>query len=630
AAIFLYICRLLNIPKLQCLVGGIFMALSPIFLQRSSYGWYDTDPYNVMFPLAILALLYHVLKSERAMPAVAGLAATSALYSLFWQGWIFMPVMVIASFTAVYVYRMFAKEAGETLLKKTLLYICLTVVFSCIFITPRGLIDSIREVSDIFAGFLFLKTSLWPDIFITVGELKTPSFIKMIHILGGYIFVFVSLAGIAMLIRHGKYRDRRDYAIVICLFYVFSLMMARGAERFMLFLLPPIAICFTAGLEAVSALVDKAAIMAAGRTKYAPMAGNSAVCLFLISAFIYAHAISMKQASIFNDVWYKALTEIRDKTPKDSIITTWWPPGHFIKAIADRRVTFDGATLNAPQAYWVADFFLTDNEKEAVGILRMLDSSGNGAVEFLLENGFKLHEAVRLLKEVVVLDKNTAYNMVKKYMSPEKSEAFIRLTHGSECPAYSLVYNDLVDNVLGLYYAKDWDFRKAMEFGSKRIKELKKGGFFWRGTKDNIQYMWSISGGSTYIGQRAYQTGLKDGIVHFGNGVVYNKALKEAYMDNLENRISGIPASILYLEDGRLVEKELADSNIKLSVLVMDGERISSCVVAPSAILRSVLFRLFYLDGLGLTHFRRVIHEENPSLNTIIIVYEVDYSDNPA
>ena len=37
--------------------------------------------------------------------------------------------------------------------------------------------------------------------------------------------------------------------------------------------------------------------------------------------------------------------------PENSIITTWWPPGHFIKSMAQRRVTFDGATINFPQAY---------------------------------------------------------------------------------------------------------------------------------------------------------------------------------------------------------------------------------------------------------------------------------------
>ena len=62
--------------------------------------------------------------------------------------------------------------------------------------------------------------------------------------------------------------------------------------------------------------------------------------------------------------------------------------------MADRRVTIDGATQNEPRAYWVANLLLESSEAKAIGILRMLNLSGNQAVESLMEK-----EGLRLSQE---------------------------------------------------------------------------------------------------------------------------------------------------------------------------------------------------------------------------------------
>ena len=53
---------------------------------------------------------------------------------------------------------------------------------------------------------------------------------------------------------------------------------------------------------------------------------------------------------IYNDTWNKVFEKIKNETPENSVINTWWSPGHFIKAMSNRRVTFDGATINFPQS----------------------------------------------------------------------------------------------------------------------------------------------------------------------------------------------------------------------------------------------------------------------------------------
>src|SRR3989338_9936500 len=76
---------------------------------------------------------------------------------------------------------------------------------------------------------------------------------------------------------------------------------------------------------------------------------------------------------LINDAWYKALTRINENSQEDAIITSWWDFGHHFKVIADRAVTFDGTTQSTPQAHWVGRLLSTSSEKEAIGILRMLN-----------------------------------------------------------------------------------------------------------------------------------------------------------------------------------------------------------------------------------------------------------------
>jgi hypothetical protein len=121
----------------------------------------------------------------------------------------------------------------------------------------------------------------------------------------------------------------------------------------------------------------------------------------------------------------------------------------------------------------------------------------------------------------------------------------------------------------------------------------------------------------TYIGEESYQTGSAGNIIYFGNGVMFESNRMEAKINGLDKNLSGIPESIIYPEDGILKEKRLPGASLKLSVLIIpnpDGQY--SSIIAPKEILHSILFRLYYMDGIGLDHFRKFSSEEDPRLTT--------------
>ena len=79
-----------------------------------------------------------------------------------------------------------------------------------------------------------------------------------------------------------------------------------------------------------------------------------------------------------NSNWENAWTFLRTQTPENSLVGTWWDPGHMITGLAERRVIADGAHCPTGIACYyginqrITDLgkaFATTDEKESVDIL---------------------------------------------------------------------------------------------------------------------------------------------------------------------------------------------------------------------------------------------------------------------
>ncbi|MDD5421844.1 MAG: STT3 domain-containing protein [Candidatus Omnitrophica bacterium] len=623
--------KTLGLSRTAILAGGLLFSLSPVFIQRSAFGWYDTDAYNTLFFLATIFLLLKTVENDDR-PAYRWsvlLACVSAVFSIFWQGWILLPVYIALSFAAIAIYRA-GKEKGAGLTFRRFSVYC--IVFCAVLIMiikPSGLARTFAGTSKVLSEFMLLKNGFWPDIFITIGELKASSPQKLTHLLGGYAFILSALFGLCAVFFDKKTGLRNEKKIILLIFFSAALCMTLSAERFLIFLLVPAAICsaigIDIGLRAVKDIAGK--VFKYHASAYAAIVTYVLIGTLSIVSLVYAHVTALNQKPIFNAVWQDVLKKIRLNTPENSIISSWWCPGHFIKAVAERPVTLEGAHPNIPQAYWMASFFLATEEDEAIGILRMLDSSGNEAAEFLVGKGMPLDKAIALLKRMVVADKQGAGLEARSLLSQADADHLVSLTHGKPAPAYCLIYKDLADSVIGLYYVKNWDFAKAADLNGYMRKQFKKGSVFWRGSSDNVSLLWSIAGGMTYIGEESYETARVKDIVYFADGVMLDSRTMDVRINGINKNLAGAPESVLYEKDGILVEKRLDNPAIRLSVLLIrhpDGKY--SSIIAPRAVLTSVLFRLYYLNGVGLKCFELFAKEENPVLDTKIVVYKVAWN----
>jgi len=293
------------------------------------------------------------------------------------------------------------------------------------------------------SGFLsFTKTkvaanpNLWPNVLTTVAEFNEASISQVIENTGGKWFFFFALLGfiiiiyktlrniiknrIIMLLSIGilyylvtskgigleprayimifsipfvlgmyfslKSEENIDirFSVLFFLWSAASIYAATKGTRFILLIIPPMAI----GIGITFGFLHKTMTsLLANSTKI----NKALVSIILFLAFSY-YLVEPVESGIstsknylpnVNDQWWNALTKIKENSKPDAIINSWWDFGHWFKAVAGRRVLFDGMTQNTPYAYWTARALLTESEEESAAILRMINAHGNKAAEIL-------------------------------------------------------------------------------------------------------------------------------------------------------------------------------------------------------------------------------------------------------
>ncbi|MBF0533294.1 MAG: hypothetical protein HQL23_09425, partial [Candidatus Omnitrophica bacterium] len=423
---YFWICASWRIRPLFSLAGAIFLTCAPIFIRRSAFGWYDTDPYNILFPFLIIALVCHGLKLLTASltdtPSSAPLtpqtkthfltlgfltACLIFIYSFFWQGATLITGILLAAGILICGHSLLARRD----FKKGALYaqffgiiVCGTILLTSVAFGFSGFAEFIGESWKGFQNFLTPRLSIWPDLFISVGELEPSTWNDLAEMTGGPLFLCLSGFGFVYLGLNLRTAGEQKYPFfVLAVFALISLGLAMSAQRFLIFCLAALALGFPAGLQFVYDLVEKISPRLFKSSQPRRFVTLLALLILTATAFFPINLLrrSLKDflTPIFNETWETSLIRLRDNTPDNSIVNTWWCPGHFIKAIAHRRVTFDGATINAPQSYWISNIFLSPDEKSALGMLRMLNGSGNQAADYL-HNELKLpvSASVALLK----------------------------------------------------------------------------------------------------------------------------------------------------------------------------------------------------------------------------------------
>lgn len=651
-------------------IGGFFTALiiatNVAMLSRTMFGDADNDSYSIFFPVTIVWLFVESLEAKTLRKKCIFAALTGivvGLYSFAWAGWWYVFDFLLATLGLSLVYFVFAHRAElkghfleyakhsaiRDMLAVGLFLILFAGIFTSIFIGFGSFRGAILSPFDFMKIKDASKANLWPNVYTTVAELNPGSFDEVVNTMGGSTLLWVSVLGVILtMFRRDEYgKPELRYGILLSLWFAGTVYASTKGVRFNLLVVPAFAVGFGAAAGRIYGILSKSFSFRGSEKrievpKIIPSAAIVLIFLWLLSApLASAYNLPKSGFPLVNDAWYDSLTDIKEKTPKDTIITSWWDYGHIFKYIADRPVTFDGASQNVPQAHWVGRLLLTDNEKESVGILRMLDCGANTAFEKLDATLNNTPKSVRILHQIILLDKDTAKKTLEgQNLSDKQADEVLNYTHCGPPPAVVITSEDMIGKAGVWAHFGSWDFDRADWWITARkldkepaIQKIMVDYNLSRDRAqqivDEIKSIQNEDAGNSWIAPwPMYRSGLtgcgKSGniIKCDGIGLTVNTANMDATLSM--QGASAPPSSLVYLSNTGVEEKKFEGRTIPVSAVLIPAQNGYYGMLADPIIANSMFTRMFFMNGYGLKHFELLTQKSSP-VGTQVYVWKVKW-----
>ena len=454
-----FLIKRLTHSNIGAIIGVLLVSSHAAILGRSIFGNADTDIWVVVFPIVIAWLLVESFANKSKWCYILmGLTGISVgMYAFTWGGWWFTFDLLLGGMIAKVLWDFFR---NKTELKKDLLLIL-------VFLLLAGITTTILQNFNTFITAPFsplnvvgtvgkdvAETDIFPRIHTTVAELAELDFQGVINQAGGKLFVILALLGaISLFIREHKY-----FGMYLLAGIGVGMYASTWGVRFLLLLIP--LLCLGVGILAGS-IIDLLKNVKGGKIVY-PLLVFVVVLLMVSPVIKSGNNLSKGTVTMMNDAWYDSLTNIRDNSDKNAIITSWWDFGHWFITIAERGSTFDGSVQRGSHAFWVGKLLSTNNDELAIGILRMLDCGSNFAyVE--LQPYFKHNpDIIHYLEEFVQMKKEDAYKSLESKSIPQdKINKILELTHCNPPESFVITSSDMIGKAQVWSHFGGWNFDKA-------------------------------------------------------------------------------------------------------------------------------------------------------------------------
>lgn len=637
------------------LVSGIVLAIHPAVLTRTMAGVTDTDVYQIFFPLLVVWVFLESFqrKTRFGMYLVSSIAGILlGVYTFAWSGWWLIFYFLIAItflHMAKFVYHHTHK--GRINISATLKQIAPFFYMLLLFILFTGIVTTLLRDFTFFLGFytepfsfLALKKAanpnLWPNVYTTVAELNPISLSGAISTIsiGSNLLFWLSVLGILLAFLKRDHEGHIDLKLpaLLAMWFVSTLWASKSGVRFVGLAVP----AFSIALGACFGIITTEGSAWLKRHLHIPQLASTIVLIILLSLLLITpvragYATARHNIPLISDSWWQALTEIRDRSEPTAIITSWWDFGHWFKAIADRPVTFDGGTQSTPIAHWVGKILLTSDEKQAIGILRMLNCGSYQAAPELEAQGLSTLDAVKLLYSIFNKTKEEA-RQAFTLAGVKNPESVLRYTHCDPPESYFITSADMVGKSGVWAHFGSWDFKRSQIWldranGSfdQRVSSIQNLGYTLQeaetiqrealaireeGEANTWIAPWpSFGGGSPCTKQ--------PDILVCQNGLVVNLTTMNVLYTGETAPIRGL----VYIDgkDLRMTTYPKYSQDIAIA-LVPAGDQLNA-VFMQYPLGMSMFTRLFYLEGHGLHHFKR-FSDKTSVLGERIIVWKIDWN----
>ncbi len=490
-----------------------------------------------------------------------------------------------------------------------------------------------------------------------------------------YLLIFsipVLAGGLLTLVKKGI--DVK-YALLLSGWFIGSMFASTKGARFVMVIVPAFSISFGIFWGCAKKILTRnlAKNFEVSREVLTPII-SLIILAVLISPVSSAHKSAKNEVPSMNDAWWSSLKKIESSSEEDAIITSWWDFGHWFKAVADRPVTFDGASQNSPMAHWVGKLLQTSDEEEAVSILRMLDCGSNNAFEVVDERFNDTVASVKIVKKILPLTKDKAEEFLRKEdFSEERISRVLESTHCTPPEGFVIASKDMVGKASVWSHFGLWSFEKAYVYNELKdkpsetavselvdrfnySKEKAEQLYFdaqslttdkkansWISPWPNYNSGWKQCSEKPNKSLVACSLGMnlrgsQGGNVRLERAVINTSDLNSSYLSfsvyNSQTntrvkegeRIS--PAGFVVAKNHSLKRIPAGDGEESLRFdLVIDLQKGPKALIASPKLSTSMFTRLFFFNGRYLDYFNDFHKETNPVTGNEIHIYKADWEE---
>ncbi|MDI9615497.1 STT3 domain-containing protein [Methanothermobacter sp.] len=458
--------RSLDCDELSSAAAGLLAVSVPFYFMRTVPGFYDTDMFNLVLPLAVVLSLQVSLKEGSWRYAVLG-GVFMALYSTAWNGWQILYCLIVV---AVILFRNLRRREPIILLLVSTALIEVLAPGSIISILSGAL----RIPGGVSSAYPF------PNPYANITELQRPDLADAVIALGPGLLL-AGITGFRALIR-----DHRKSVLLplLSLWTVTGAVLMVWGIRFSEIAAVPLLVTSALFLSDIRRTeIRSLGSMNLSDPQFRRVFHVAVAAMVVLPSFLICIESYSALHPRVNDDLMAAADYIRENTSSGTVVICNWVHGHFFAFMAERPVNFDGRlayieTLPRRGAdypldprvpgvyreYWQDRALATSDPVLSSEILSMLASSGDDAYLEVLKNENDPATSAIILGDVLGVKRGERVNyLMEKYGFHEDAAGRIASTLNRKSDYVLITYDRLIDKGYWILYYGSWNFTGKTE-----------------------------------------------------------------------------------------------------------------------------------------------------------------------
>lgn|GEM_PF-6852755 len=624
------------------ITAAVMISCGIRYVSRTCPGFFDTDMFLAVLPLFFFLFLTKAVQAGNTVPDAGTLTSSpaavtsssaalsaasvrnkrllySALSFLFllllffgWDGWA-LYAGIAGLF--LFLYFLFVRRSFKAAVP-------LAVAGAAVLLFTNSWSDFLS-----YSGVVRENASGFPHIYISISEMqKMPLFTGGLSTLlnlntasrdfsvtgvlngtGGILAAWFSLKELFLLYR--KSRTRTD-ALLFTVWLLPVTFLAVNKARFISLALLP------AGLLSGMYIASSFSVIKIPKVRN--------VCASVLAAFLVLPSVTgafraarSSFSSPMTAQLSQTLSRVREITPPDTVIASWWDNGYLFEQAADRATFCDGGILPEERIFLTARALSDKNTALSAGIFRMLSASGEDAFrEILKQNGNDHAAASRLLIRLLsgTKEAGTALLTSENGYAADAAEKLMSLVLPDKTrPVVLILTPDMGARMNWFsFFGNGYGTDETAQSGGSSASSA--AGYSYQSPDLNLL---------PENGTASFRFGMNDGsilTVHVKHGTgssfpSVSTELTDISGNSLEKEGSAPRFPLNFIEyfstDGYQTEIPQENKYANGSVLILKERRGVFTATLTNHVQDNLFTRLSYAEGIGQQNFRRVLETED-------------------